>query len=162
MIKENLNASVIFHVIKFSETIRKQGDVLTQRYGITTQQWLILLLLAKDPNIIYLKENPQQKPMLAKELAEAMNVTRTNITNLLNVLIRKKLIRQTTDKLDKRKKRLVLTPEGERIILELETPRNKRNQRLFSSFSKAEKENFIGFIQTCLAILKRDAENLKA
>ncbi len=156
MIKENLNASVIFHVIKFSETIRKQGDILTQRYGITTQQWLIMLLLAKDPNIIYFKENPQEKPMLAKELAEAMNVTRTNITNLLNVLMGKKLIKQTTDKVDKRKKRLVLTTEGERIIMELEEPRHKRNSRLFGKFSKAEKENFIGFIQVCLDTLKKD------
>lgn len=159
MIKKSLNASVIFHIIKFSETIRKHGDVMTHQYGITTQQWLILLLLAKDPNIIYLKENPQQKPMLAKELAEAMNVSRANITNLLNVLLRKKLIKQVADGDDKRRKRLILTPEGERIVLALEEPRQKRNNRLFAGVSKEEKESFIAFIQTLLGVLKKDLGN---
>ncbi len=158
MIKKSQNASLIFHVIKLSETIRKHGDVLTQQYGITTQQWLIMLLLAKDPNIIYLKDNPQDKPMLAKELADAMNVSRANITNLLNVLLAKKLINQDADGADKRRKRLILTPEGERIILELEGPRNKRNQKLFSAFTKEEKDTFIAFIQTSLEVLKADME----
>jgi DNA-binding MarR family transcriptional regulator len=158
MIKKNQNASLIFHVIRFSETIRKHGDILTQQYGITTQQWLILLLLAKDPNIIYLQEHPQEKPMLAKELADAMNVSRANITNLLNVLLRKKLIIQTEDGFDKRRKRLVLTKEGEKVVDALEGPRHKSNARLFSSFSKEEKDVFIEFIRTSLAVLKGDAE----
>jgi DNA-binding MarR family transcriptional regulator len=157
MIKKNQNASLIFHVIRFSETIRKHGDVLTQQYGITTQQWLILLLLAKDPNIIYLQEHPQEKPMLAMELADAMNVSRANITNLLNVLLRKKLIMQTEDVLDKRRKRLVLTKEGEKVVDALEGPRHKSNARLFSNFSKEEKDTFIEFIRISLAVLKNDA-----
>jgi DNA-binding MarR family transcriptional regulator len=158
MIKKNLNASVIFHVIRFSETIKKHGDMLTHKHGITTQQWLIMLLLAKDPNIIYLQEHPQANAMLAMELADAMNVSRANITNLLNVLIRKKLVKQVYDGKDKRRKRLTLTPEGEKIIMALEEPRQKRNQRLFSSFSKEDKDNFIGFIQICLKQLKEDMQ----
>jgi DNA-binding MarR family transcriptional regulator len=158
MIKKNLNASLIFHVIRFSETIRKNGDILTQKHGITTQQWLIMLLLAKDPNIIYFQEHPQDNAMLAMELADAMNVSRANITNLLNVLLRKNLIKQVHDGNDKRRKRLTLTPEGEKIIALLEGPRQKRNQRLFSSFSKEEKETFISFIKVCLKQLKDDMQ----
>jgi DNA-binding MarR family transcriptional regulator len=156
MIKKNQNASLIFHIIRFSETIRKHGDVLTQQYGITTQQWLILLLLAKDPNIIYLQENPQEKPMLAKELADAMNVSRVNITNLLNVLLRKKLIRQVADDDDKRRKRLTLTPKGEEVVMALEGPRHKRNQRLFGSFSTDQKDEMIAFVKKCLFMLRQD------
>jgi DNA-binding MarR family transcriptional regulator len=158
MIKKNQNASLIFHVIRFSETIRKHGDVMTQQYGITTQQWLILLLLYKDPNIIYLQEHPQDKPMLAKELADAMNVSRANITNLLNVLLKKKLIKQVADGVDKRRKRLTLSKSGEKIIEALEPPRNKRNEKLFNHFTKEEKNSFISFIQTSLVILKKDME----
>jgi DNA-binding MarR family transcriptional regulator len=158
MIQKNINASIIFHVIRFSETIKKHGDILTQQYGITTQQWLILLLLAKDPNIIYLQENPQDKPMLAKELAEAMNVSRANITNLLNVLMRKKLIKQVADKVDKRRKRLILSKEGEKVVGLLEEPRKKRNNRLFGNFSREEKDSFIAFIKTALVTLKADMQ----
>lgn len=155
-IKKNLNASVIFHVIKFNETIRKNGDIFTRDYGITTQQWLIMLLLANDPNMIYLQENPQEKPLLAKELAEAMNVSRANITNLINVLLEKGLIMQTYDKHDRRRKRLLLTPAGEEVIEKLEVIRNEGNERLLEEFSKEEKLKFIEFISKCLSILKRD------
>lgn len=154
MIKKNQNASLIFHIIRFSVRLRKNGDSITQKYGITAQQWLILLLLSKDPNIIYLQENPQDKPMLAKELATAMDVSRANITNLLNLLLRKKLIRQIADVDDKRRKRLTLTEKGKIIIIKLETERYKRNQRLFENYSKIEKEEFINFIKNGLAVIK--------
>jgi DNA-binding MarR family transcriptional regulator len=158
MIKKSQNASLIFHVIKMSETIRKYGDVMTQQHGITTQQWLILLLLAKDPNIVYFKDHPQEKPMLAKELAEAMNVSRANITNLLNVLMKKDLVMQTFDKSDKRRKRLILTKTGEKIVMALERPRHAGNNRLLNRFSNEEKATFISFIQQVLAVLKVDME----
>lgn len=153
MIKENINSSLIFHILKFSDTIRRFGDEITQRYGITTQQWLIMLLLAKDPNMVYLKERKKDQPILAKDLADAMNVSRANITNLVNVLINKNLIRQITDGIDKRRKMLELTPEGEHIILELEKPRQIRNQLLFSTFSMEEKMHFISFIRTSLMVI---------
>ena len=156
MIKKNQNASLIFHIIRFSVSLRKNGDTLTQKYGITAQQWLILLLLSKDPNIIYLQENPQDKPMLAKELATAMDVSRANITNLLNLLLRKKLISQIADVHDKRRKRLTLTKKGKIIVIKLETERYKRNQRLFENYSKIEKEEFINFIKNSLAVIKYD------
>jgi|APGre2960657468_1045069.scaffolds.fasta_scaffold00249_9 DNA-binding MarR family transcriptional regulator len=156
MIKKNQNASLIFHIIRFSVSLRKNGDSITQKYGITAQQWLILLLLSKDPNIIYLQENPQDKPMLAKELATAMDVSRANITNLLNLLLRKKLISQIADVHDKRRKRLTLTKKGKIIVIKLETERYKRNQRLFENYSKIEKEEFINFIKNSLAVIKYD------
>lgn len=154
MIKENINASVIFHVIKLAETWKKKGDLITQQYGITTQQWFILLLLAGDPNIIYLQENKHEKDLMAKELAEALNVSRANITNLLNVLIDKNLISQGADENDKRRKRLTLTKEGRVLVEKLEKPRLQVNEKLLNKFSKTEKENFIAFIAICLENMK--------
>ena len=156
MLKKNLNASVIFHVIKLSETWKRNGDAITQQFGITTQQWLILLLLAKDPNILYFKENPQEKPMMAKELAEAMNVSRANITNLLNVLIRKKLVVQLEDIHDKRRKRLSLTEAGKKLVEKMEFVRQEYNKRLFAKFSKADKLQFTQFIDICLQAMRHD------
>ncbi|MBM3443135.1 MAG: MarR family transcriptional regulator [Bacteroidetes bacterium] len=150
MIQKNINASVIFHAIKLSETWKKNGEAITRQYGITVQQWFILLLLASDPNIIYLQDKPQEKPLLAKELAEALNVTRANITNLLNVLMRKKLIVQVTDAEDRRRKRLTLSPAGSRLVQRIEGVRNEFNDRLLSRFSKTEKEGFIIFVKACL------------
>jgi DNA-binding MarR family transcriptional regulator len=161
MLKKNLNNSIIFHIIRLSETLKKHGDLLTEKHGITTQQWIIMLLLAKDPNIIYLQEHPTDKPLLAKELADAMNVSRANITNLLNVLLEKKLVEQIFDGQDKRNKRITLSPKGKKVVEELELPRNKRNNELFKKFTKEEKLSFIKFIQTALISLKGDMEQKK-
>ncbi|MBX9783656.1 MAG: MarR family transcriptional regulator [Chitinophagaceae bacterium] len=155
MIKKNINASVIFHTIKLSETWKKNGDVLTKQFGITTQQWFILLLLANDPNIIYLQQHPQSKPLMAKELADALNVSRANITNLLNVLIEKDLITQTEDGIDRRRKRLKLTRKREKVVMEPEDIRHKKNAKILSKFTKQDKEQFIWFADTCLEMMKK-------
>lgn len=153
MLKKNINASVIFHSIKLSETWKKNGDLITQQFGITTQQWFILLLLAKDPNILYFKLHPHNKPLMAKELAEAMNVSRANITNMLNVLIRKKLVVQISDKEDKRRKRLSLTPQGILLVEKLEKLRYTYNNKMLSQFTLEEKRQFIRFIDVCLQLM---------
>ena len=150
MIKKNINASVIFHIIKLSETWKRNGDSITQEFGITTQQWFILLLLIKDPNILYFKLNPHEKPLMAKELAEALNVSRANVTNLVNILIKKKLVTQVEDAFDKRRKRLSLTDAGIRMIDKIEKVRNEYNKRLFTKFSKVEKVTMIKFMDSCL------------
>lgn len=153
MLKKNIDASVIFHSIKLSETWKKNGDIITQQFGITTQQWFILLLLAKDPNILYFKLHPQTKPLMAMELAEAMNVSRANITNMLNVLIRKKLVVQISDTDDKRRKRISLTPQGILMVEKLEKLRYNYNKKMLSAFTTEEKKQFIRFVDVCLGLM---------
>jgi len=153
MLKKNLNASVVLHAIKFSETWKKNGDLITQQFDITIQQWFILLLLAKDPNILYFKLHPHIKPLMAKELADAMNVSRANVTNMLNVLIRKKLVVAISDKVDKRRKRLSLTSQGMLLVEKLEKLRYAYNNQILSQFSIEEKRQFIRFVDVCLHIM---------
>lgn len=150
MMEKNTNASVIFHAIKLAETWRKYGDEICKQFGITTQQWLIMLLLANDPNIIYLQEHPQFKPLMASELADAMNVSRANITNLLNVLIQKDLVIQVEDDLDKRRKRLKLSEKGAEIVNGLEPIRVEKNNQFFAESTEEEKQGFIAFVKKCL------------
>jgi DNA-binding MarR family transcriptional regulator len=157
MIKKNINASVIFHAIKFSETLKRKAEqIILKKEGLTTQQWFILLLLAKDPNIIYLQENRHEKDMMAMEIADALNVSRANITNLLNVLIEKNLIVQYEDGEDKRRKRLKLTPEGEKALLNIEELRHRYNAKLFAGFSKTEKDGFTAFAKKALKMMKQE------
>ena len=156
-INKNYNNSIIFHIIRLSETIKKHGDTLTNKYTITTQQWIMMLLITKDPNSVWVQENAiEGEPLSAKDLALAMNVSRANISNLLTPLIQKKLVQQTNDGVDKRRNRITLTAEGERIINELEIPRIERNDALFANFSQVEKENFLSFVQQALKLLKAD------
>lgn len=153
MILKTLNASLIFHIIKLAETWRKNAEEICSKEDITTQQWLILLLLSNDPNIVYLKENPQKKPLMASEIAVALNVSRANITNLLIVLIEKGMINQIEDDVDRRRKRLVLTPKGKETVDKLEPLRNQYNENLFKHFTKQEKENIMAFTNKCLQLM---------
>ncbi|MCX8019039.1 MAG: MarR family winged helix-turn-helix transcriptional regulator [Chitinophagaceae bacterium] len=155
----NQNASVIFHVIKLSETWKKYGECLTREYGITVQQWFILLLLANDPNIIYLQKHPQKKPLMAMELADALNVSRANVTNLLNLLLKKKLIFQVNDNLDKRRKRLKLTPLGKKLLKKLEKKRHAYNAILLNRFSEKQKQQIIRFLSQCIDFIEEDLKN---
>jgi DNA-binding MarR family transcriptional regulator len=153
MITKTLNASLVFYIVKLSETLRKNAEDICSKEDITTQQWLILLLLANDPNMVFLQEHPQKKPLMASEIATALNVSRANITNLLIVLMEKELIKQIEDEDDRRRKRLILTPKGKQIVDKLEPQRNKHNENLFKHFTKAEKEQVLAFINKCLLIM---------
>ncbi len=155
MIKKTIDATLVFHAVSFSDALKKLAEKVIQNENITTQQWFILLLLAKDPNAYYLQEQKHEKDMMAKELAEALNVSRANITNLLNVLIDKKLILQYADENDRRRKRLRLTAEGERIVSTVEPDHEAHNTKLFSKFSAAEKTTVINFIKAFLQSIQK-------
>lgn len=159
-IKQSLNATVIAHATKLTETWKKYNNFIAGEFGITVQQWYILLLIAGDPNILYLREHPQEKPLMAKELADALNVSRANITNLLNVLIDEDLVIQTEDKIDKRRKRLTLTPKATAILKKMETQRKKFNDALFAKITEGEKESFNQFAKKCIDIMTANGATL--
>ena len=154
-IEKRMEETLILTLITLGERLKKRRDIISQELGVSTQQWLILLHLANDPNIIYLQQHPQRKPLMAKELAEALNVTRANINNLLNVLLAKRLVVQVTDAEDRRRKRLMLSASGIRLVQRIEKVRQDFNERLLSRFSKREKEQFIRFAGACLEAMAK-------
>jgi DNA-binding MarR family transcriptional regulator len=153
MISPNVNASFIYHALKLSDALKKNTESVIKKHGITAQQLQILLLLANDPNTIFLQEHPQQKPLMAKEVAQALDVSRANITNLLNILIGKKLVASTEDDNDKRRKRLKLTPSGNRLVQKAVELLDKKNETILSGLSQKQKESFILTVRNCLALL---------
>jgi DNA-binding MarR family transcriptional regulator len=69
------------------------------------------------------------------------------------VLIRKKLVVQISDKEDKRRKRLSLTPQGMQLVEKLEKLRYTYNNRMLSQFTLEEKRQFIRFVDICLQLM---------
>lgn len=143
MIEKNIDDSLIVNILYVADLLKKKGDNICQPLGITTQQWIILLHLANDPNIPYFDKNIQHKPMMASELADSLNVSRPNITNILHALIDKGLVLQVEDAEDKRRKRLQLTAEGSALIEQIEPFRKAANKRLLASFSDEQKTQCI-------------------
>lgn len=147
--EKDTGARIIWHILKISNRLNKYGDNISQEVGLTTQQWLIMLYLAGDPNIPYFDREQHTKPLMASELAEAFNVSRPNVTKLINGLLRKGMVEQVVDEVDRRKKRLKLTPDGVALLKKLETGRKTFNNNLLKDFSAKDKDQFLEFLAHC-------------
>jgi len=149
VIKRNNAAKTIWRILEIADLLKKYGDLISDRRGVTTQQWLIMLYLAGDPNIPYFEREKHYKPMMASELAEAFNVSRPNITNLINGLLKKKLISQVEDDVDRRKKRLKLSKAGIKLLVDLEPGRKNFNENFLKVLDKDERKDFLDYLKRC-------------
>lgn len=147
MLNRRYEETIILALIAIGERLKRRRDILSQRLGISTQQWLILLYLGKDPNLAYINKRDVDKPILASHLAEALNVSRPNITNLIFVLIEKGLVEQLGESDDRRRKSLVLTQKGCDVLESLQPQRESLNSELFNGIGEDEKETFLTLIE---------------
>lgn len=150
MLQKTVEATILQHLLEFADQLKRNGEFLLREFGLTPQQWLILLHLVKDPNLPFTSALRPEAPVLASQLAGFFNVSRANITNHLNALIAKELIVQTEDAADRRRKMLDLTEAGRNLVKLVEPQRHLENEKLFSSFSDEEKTEFLSYIQRCL------------
>lgn len=152
-LQKTVEESIVMSLLNLVDVINKRCDSYCQRYGVTTQQYLIMLHLAEDPNIEYIEENRTNRPIVASELAEALNVSRPNITNVLNLLIVKNLVEQVREKGDWRKKSLMLTQEGWALLEKMERYRMRTNRCLLAHLSEIDKNAFLQCVQNSLDLL---------
>jgi DNA-binding MarR family transcriptional regulator len=155
MFEKNIDETLVFSILEFANVLKRKGDIITQREGITTQQWLILLLLAGDTNIPFIEKGSHKKALMASEIADALGVSRPNITNIVATLMDKGLVIQFEDPEDRRRKRLALTSAGIDILERLQPIRNYANTRLFESFLPEEKNDLLAYIKRCMSFLER-------
>jgi DNA-binding MarR family transcriptional regulator len=150
IIQKTNEESIVLAIIELAAQMLKKGSNLTNIIGLTTQQWMVLLYIQGDTNIPYAKERIQEGGILASDIAEALNVSRPNITTLLQILANKGLITQDKDPKDKRRKVLVLTRKGKDAIEKVTPLRENANRRLLYDFSEEEKEDLLSKIMHCL------------
>ena len=155
-LQKTVEASIVMTLLNISDTIVKNGDVICQQFGITTQQWLVLLHLAADPNIAFIEDRNTVRPIFASDLAEALNVSRPNITNLVNTLYEKGLVDQITDRTDRRKKFLTLTDEGRKVLEIIEPYRHRANERLLAQLTTEQKEQMLSALRGSAETLLQD------
>ncbi len=162
MIEKSIEESIVMSIFDLANQLKKIGDDVYQKVGLTTQQWLILLHLANNPNLPFFKREKHDKALMASELADSLNVTRANITNLISVLLDKGLIKQYEDELDRRKKRLILTKEGIALVNRTQPSRLGVIKYLTEGFNEEEKKTFLLFLEACMSKLINEDEKLKS
>lgn len=137
-IQKTLEETLVFLLLNLANQMQRNGDVIADQVSLTTQQWLILLFIAGDPNIPRMEEIRTERGFLASEIAESLGVSRPNITVLVNSLIRKGLVEQGADKEDRRRKRLLLTTKGWQTIQKMEPVRHRTNRALFTQLEERD------------------------
>jgi len=147
MIDKSLETSILLGIYEASILLMKKNIEFVNKAGLTNQQWVILLHLAKDPNLPYLIREEHTKPLMASELSKSLGVSRANITNRLSALIEKKFIKQIEDSEDRRKKRLILTAKGEKLMNGMQKERQESNKNMLKGFSVKQKKEFLKFVQ---------------
>ncbi len=162
MIEKSIEESIVMSIFDLANQLKKIGDEVYQKVGLTTQQWLILLHLANNPNLPFFKREKHDKALMASELADSLNVTRANITNLISVLLDKGLIKQYEDEFDRRKKRLRLTKEGIALVNRTQPSRFGVIKYLTEGFNESEKKTFLLFLEACMSKLINEDEKLKS
>ncbi len=162
MIEKSIEESIVLSIFDLSNQLKKIGDEVYQKVGLTTQQWLILLHLSSNPNLPFFKREKHLKSLMASELAESLNVSRANITNLLSVLLDKNLIKQYEDESDRRKKRLKLTKKGVDLVNKTQPSRLAVINFLIEGFNEDEKKTFLKFLETCMDKIINEDDKIKS
>jgi len=162
MIEKSIEESIVLSIFDLSNQLKKIGDEVYQKVGLTTQQWVILLHLANNPNLPFFKREEHKKALMASELADSLNVSRANITNLINVLLEKRLVQQFEDSQDRRKKRLILTKQGVALVEKTQPSRFAVIEYLMEGFTKDEKETFLRFLEQSMNRIINDEERIKS
>lgn len=110
-----------------------------QDYGLTPVQFAILNALMQSPG--------QDQVSLAAQVA----FDPATSGSVLGRLEAKGLIRRRADEHDRRRKRLWVTPKGERLAHQLEVVAARVQQRLLAPLSPSERKQFIGLLDKLLA-----------
>jgi DNA-binding MarR family transcriptional regulator len=95
---------VFFRLYQASNLMHKQGARYVEGFGATTQQWAVLGALAR-PLV-------REKGMTVKDLIEFLDVSRQNLTAVLDRLEAREWIARDKDKDDGRSRRIRLTRKG--------------------------------------------------
>lgn len=144
--KKTTEESTILALLELAGRVTKSGNKYVEEMGLTTQQWVVLLYIRRDVNLPGIQDKIQEEGALASDIADALNVSRPNITNLVNTLIRKGYVEQFADSTDRRRKRLKLTPDGVNTLIMLDPIRREANLNFFEVFSKKEREQFLSLL----------------
>ncbi len=145
--------SLVLHLFDLTSHLGRLGERMASQVGLTTQQWIVLLQIGGDMNFPGAVAGRSATGVLPSEIAAARGVSRATVSVLVAALLARGLVRNIADSVDGRRKRLALTPAGEKILDQTDPLRRAANRRLFSALSVAERGQFLDYLKRCLEAL---------
>lgn len=152
----SLEESLVLILFDVVNHLAKNGEAMAVEAGLTARQWMLLLQVAGDPNFPSAEGgNDAPTEALASAIADARAVSRANVCAQVSALITKGMLEQQEDAADRRRKVLRVTAKGLAALAELEPTRRRANRALFGGWKRAELEELLAALQTCLQRLSR-------
>ena len=135
----NLNDSLGYLINVLSLNMKQKLDVKLKDRKVTVHQFGILLLIFKKSSLTQ------------KEIANQTNGDEPATARLMNRLEEKGCIKRTVDKVDKRKRLVSLTAEGETLLNELLPYAQEINETLTSVLGNEEKKTLLTLLTKVVA-----------
>lgn len=147
--------SVVLAIFDLANHLQRRGEAIAASAGLTTQQWLVLLQIAGDPNFPEVAHDAEHR-VLASDIARVRGVSRATISAVIAALRGRGLIEETADPEDRRRRYLTITAAGAAMIEQLDPHRRAANRRLFTGFTRGERSQFLELVRRCLDIATPD------
>ena len=116
---------------------RRVADTVAERHGISEAKALPLVMIAR------IGDAPRQNA-----LAEAVGIEGPSLVRLLDQLEKAGLVVRTEDQSDRRAKVLSLTPEGKRVVAEMEVELDRLRTAMFVDVNPADLEASLRVFRT--------------
>lgn len=154
----SVEESIVLALFDLTNQLTKLGERLAGRIGLTTQQYLILLHIAGDPNFTVpaRRTAARQDGVLASEIASVRGVSRANVSALVAGLLRKRYVRQVDHPGDRRRRGLVATESGLRALASVEAARRRANRALLAGLDRCQRRQLLAALRSCLDRLWQD------
>jgi DNA-binding MarR family transcriptional regulator len=152
LLTRTIEDSIVLTLVDIANELGKLGEGVSCKAGLTTQQLLMLLQIAGDPNFAVPKDGPSRNGagVMASQIARARGVSRANVSMLVAQLLRMGLVSQAEQPDDRRRKHLTVTDAGLRALADIESARHEANRNLFASLTPTERRQLLRSLRACL------------
>lgn len=160
---QRLEESVVLALFDLANHLQRRGEKLAAVAGLTTQQWLVLLQIAGDPNFPSSAHDEEHR-VLASDIARVRGVSRATISAVISALKKRGLIREDADPVDRRRRYLAITRAGADTMEAIEPARRAANDRLLGGLDHVDRKRMLDYLERCLGVLwdVREDEQLSA
>lgn len=120
---------IVSKIFKLDNMLRRRGNRIAGRFDATQQQLEVLEIL----------DEASANGLPLSELGKSLDVTKGNITGLIDRMERDGLAKRKDDPRDRRVILAVITPKGKAVLKKVQPFKDDWNSMLFQSFSFKEK-----------------------
>jgi MarR family 2-MHQ and catechol resistance regulon transcriptional repressor len=128
-----MDEKIISTIFKLDNMLRRMGNRIAGVLGATQQQWAVLDILNEA--------GPGGMPL--SELGKSLDVTKGNITGLIDRMERDGLAKRKDDPKDRRVIRANITAKGKKVLRDIQPVKDQWGTRLFEGFTAKDKKDIM-------------------